>query len=51
MEAFDLALVGCYGENLDAVFRCNSCARIINSRPDVRPEDSDTSESLLDAYD
>jgi hypothetical protein len=51
MAAFDQAMAGCDPDNQDAVLRWNSCARIINSRPDVRPEDNESSESLLDAYD
>ena len=53
MEAFGQAMAGCDPDNQDAVLRWNSCARIINNHPDVRPDDNDThsSEMLLDAYD
>lgn len=50
MEAFDQAMGGCAPDNQDAVLRWNACARIINSRPDLHPDDSPTSEALLDAY-
>lgn len=51
MEAFDQAMQGCDPDNQDAVLRWNSCARIINSRSDVGPDDTATSEPPLDAYD
>lgn len=50
MEAFDQAMEGCDPENQDAVLRWNSCARIINSRPDLGSDDIETSETSLDAY-
>ena len=51
MESFAEAMAGCDPDNQDAVLRWNSCARIINSHPDVRPDDNSSSEMLLDAYD
>lgn len=51
MESFGQAMEGCDPDNQDAVLRWNSCARIINSHPDVQPDDATTSEMLLDAYD
>ena len=51
MHAFDQAMRGCDPDNQDAVLRWNSCARIINSRPDLRLDDSEASEALLDPYD
>ena len=50
MEAFDQAMQGCDPDNQDAVLRWNSCARIINSRPDLGSDDIATSETSLDAY-
>ena len=50
MEAFDQAMEGCDPENQDAVLRWNSCARIINSRPDLGSDDIATSETSMDAY-
>lgn len=51
MEAFNQAMAGCDPDNQDAVLRWNSCARIINSRSDVRPDEGSTAESFLDAFD
>jgi len=51
MTAFDTAMEGCDPDNQDAVLRWNSCARIINSHPDVGAGDADQTESFLDAYD
>jgi hypothetical protein len=50
MEAFGEALVSCDPENQDTILRWNSCARIINSNPDIKPVDGDNAEMLLDAY-
>jgi len=51
MDAFTQAMEGCDPDNQDAILRWNSCARIINNRSDVRPDESTTAEALLDAYD
>ena len=50
MAAYGEALAGCDPDNQDAVLRWNSCARFINSHPDVKPDDTDQSEMLLDAF-
>jgi hypothetical protein len=50
LKAYDEALESCDPDNQDAVLRWNSCARIINSNPEVRPEDADSSEMFLDAF-
>ena len=50
LESFDQALKGCDPGNQDAVLRWNSCARILNSRPDVKPSDDEPSEMFLDSY-
>ena len=51
MDAFGTALASCDPNNQDAVLRWNSCARILNDHPDVKPDDGDQTEMLLDAYD
>jgi hypothetical protein len=51
MRAYGEALAGCDPDNQDAVLRWNSCARFINNHPDVKPDDSDRSEMLLDPFD
>ncbi len=51
MGAFDLAIMENDPRNQNAVLRWNSCARIINSNPEVHAEESDGAEMLLDAFD
>ena len=51
MDAFSEALSADDPKNQEAVLRWNSCARILNSRPDVKAEDSGDAEPLLDTYD
>jgi len=51
MDAFTNALTSCDPNNQDAVLRWNSCARFIRRHPDVKPDDADRNEMLLDAYD
>jgi hypothetical protein len=50
LESYDKAIKSCDPDNQDAVLRWNSCARIINSRPDVKPDDTDSTVMLIDAY-
>ncbi len=50
LQAYGEALAGCDPDNQDAVLRWNSCARFVNNHPDVKPDDSDQSEMLLDAF-
>ena len=51
MKAFGTALRSCDPDNQDAILRWNSCARFINSHPEVKPDDADQTEMLLDAFD
>ena len=50
LKAYGEALSGCDPDNQDAVLRWNSCARIINTHPDVKAYDADAGEMLLDAF-
>jgi hypothetical protein len=50
LEAFDRAMTACGPQNQDAVLRWNSCARIINTRPDVKPNEADQTEMFLDSF-
>ena len=50
LESYDRALKGCDPDNQDAVLRWNSCARIINEHPDVKPGDTDSGEMFLDSF-
>jgi hypothetical protein len=50
MEAFSEALSADDPKNQEAVLRWNSCARILNSRPDVKADDSSGTEMMLDTY-
>jgi hypothetical protein len=50
LKAYEETLTDCDPDNQDAILRWNSCARIINKHPDVKPMEDDTSEPMLDAY-
>lgn len=49
MDSFEQALTDCDPPNQGAVLRWNSCARILNSNPDIKA-DSEKVEMLLDSY-
>jgi hypothetical protein len=51
MDAFDLAMKECDTKNQDAVLRWNSCARLMNSHPEVHADENDRQEMLLDPFD
>jgi hypothetical protein len=50
MDAFNQAMAECDPKNQDAVLRWNSCARIMNSNPEVRVDEGDRGEMLLDPF-
>lgn len=50
MDKYSEALSDDDPKNQEAVLRWNSCARILNSRPDVKAEDSSEAEPLLDTF-
>lgn len=50
MASFNEAMTECDLKNQDAVLRWNSCARILNSNPEVHAAEDDRAEMLLDAY-
>ena len=50
MEMFKEALTGGDPKNQEAVLRWNSCARILNSHPEITADKSDRQEMLLDSY-
>lgn len=50
MAAFDEALTADDPKSQEAVLRWNSCARILNSRADVKADDSGEGEMLLDTF-
>lgn len=50
MDAFTEAMTEGDPTNQDAVLRWNSCARIINGNPEVRADDGDRGEMLLDPF-
>lgn len=50
MDSFNEAMTKCDPKNQDAVLRWNSCARIMNSNPEVRADEADRAEMLLDAF-
>lgn len=51
MKSYGEALAGCDPDNQDAVLRWNSCARFINSHPDLKADEADQPEMLLDSFD
>jgi hypothetical protein len=51
MSAYNEALSGVDPKNQDAVLRWNSCARILNSNPEVKAEEASGTEPLLDSFD
>ena len=50
MKQYDQALAGCDPNNQDAILRYNSCARFINSHPELKSFDADQPEMLLDSF-
>ncbi len=50
MEDFEKALGADDPKNQEAVLRWNCCARILNSRPDLKADDSIEGEMLLDTF-
>lgn len=51
MHVYTEVMTGCDPDNQDAVLRWNSCARFINNHPDVKADESDQAEMLLDSFD
>jgi hypothetical protein len=50
MDAFNAAMTECDPKNQDAVLRWNSCARIMNSNPEINADQTDRAEMLLDPF-
>ena len=50
MEEFAKALHDDDPKSQEAVLRWNSCARIMNANPEIKAEDPQSSEMLLDTY-
>lgn len=50
MEAFNSALAGDDPKRHEAVLRWNSCARILNSNPEVKAVEPESAELLLDSF-
>jgi len=50
LDAYNEAIEQCDPDNQDAVLRWNSCARIMNSNPDVKDEEQSPAEMLMDAF-
>lgn len=50
MDSFSEALSADDPKNQEAVLRWNSCARILNGRPDIKADDSSDTEMLLDSF-
>jgi hypothetical protein len=50
LEAYHTAMSSCDPDNQDAVLRWNSCARIVNTNEDVKPDENEAGEGLLDSF-
>lgn len=50
MESFELAIAECETKNQQAVLRWNSCARILNGNPEIRADEGDREQMLLDPF-
>ena len=50
MDAYGEALADDDPKNQDAVLRWNACARILNSYPEIKADDSSEAEMLLDSF-
>lgn len=50
MEMFSEALSDCDPKNQDAILRWNSCARIMNTHPEIQVDKTDRQEMFLDSY-
>jgi hypothetical protein len=51
MNEYREALTSCDPGNQKAVLRLNSCVRLLNNNPDIKPDSSDQREPLLDSFD
>jgi len=50
MAAYEKALSDCDPDNHDAVLRWNSCVRLLNDNPEIKPNDSGDADILLDPF-
>ena len=50
MAAYKQALTRHESKDQEAILRWNSCARILNEHPEVKADDADRFEMLLDSY-
>lgn len=50
MAAFEKALSDCDPDNQDAILRWNSCARLLNNHPEIRPNEDNNANLLLDPF-
>ncbi len=51
MAAYEQALTSCSPGNQDAILRWNTCARILNESPDVKPSEAESGVGMLDSWD
>lgn len=50
MESFNQAMAECDTRNQDAVLRWNSCVRLMRDNPEIRAEETDRQQPLLDPF-
>ncbi|MFZ7126241.1 MAG: hypothetical protein ACOWWM_08825 [Desulfobacterales bacterium] len=51
MAAYEEALTSCSPGNQDAVLRWNTCARILNENPEIKPSEAGSTVEMLDSWD
>lgn len=50
MADYETAMAGCAANDADAALRWNTCARILNENPHIKPEDEHRDVEVSDAY-
>lgn len=50
MAAYEKAMTDCDSKKQEAILRWNSCARLLDSNPEIRPGDAADAELLLDPF-
>lgn len=51
MNAYNEAMESCSEDGQKAILRWNSCARVINTNPEVQADSNEANEMLLDSFD
>ncbi len=51
MTAYEAAMTTCSPGNQDALLRWNTCARILNENPEIKPAEGESAVEMLDSWD